>query len=130
MIHPLDASTARLPVAAARPLVAPNAQGAQIEEKFQEFVAGTFFQQMLKEMRKSVHEPAYMHGGQMETAFQAQMDQTVAEDLARNFGDAFSGDLFRAYVEQGSGQSASRTRPPSQSKPNPAGQTVNHALGT
>ena len=70
------------------------------EEAFQDFVAGTFYKLMLKEMRKSQGKPAYFHGGQAEDVFQSQMDQQVAEDLAHSQGAVFAEPLFQVFSSQ------------------------------
>lgn len=84
-------------------LESPNAlnkPGGKLQETFQEFVGETFFQLMLKSMRKMHGEPAYMHGGQGEEIFQGQLDQQLANDLARNAGAEFSNDLFHLFKLQ------------------------------
>lgn len=77
-----------------------NLEGGKLQETFQEFVGETFFQLMLKSMRKMHGEPAYMHGGQAEDIFQGQLDQHLANDLARNAGGEFSNDLFQLFKLQ------------------------------
>lgn len=67
---------------------------------FQDFVAGTFFKQMLKALRSGQDKPAYLHGGQAEEMFQSQLDQQVAEDLAKNHGSAFSDSLYESFRTQ------------------------------
>ena len=72
----------------------------EVREKFQDFVAGTFFKQMFKALRKSQGQPAYFHGGQAEEMFQSQLDQQVAEDVARTHGAPLSDSLFEAYLQK------------------------------
>lgn len=82
-----------------RPLAKPPAaKRLQLEEVFQDFVAGTFYKQMLKALRKTQNEPAYFFGGQAERMFQSQLDQEVAESLAKTQGKQFSQDLFKAFM--------------------------------
>lgn len=69
-------------------------------EAFQDFVAGTFYKQMFKTLRKMHDKPAYFHGGQAEEMFQSQMDQMVAEDLAREQGSSFSDPLFSVFAQK------------------------------
>ncbi len=69
-----------------------------VGQAFQDFVAGTFFKQMLKALRSTVHEPAYMHGGKAEEMFQSQMDQQIAEDLARDHGADFAGPMYTTFA--------------------------------
>jgi Rod binding domain-containing protein len=75
-----------------------------LQAVFQEFVAGTFFQQMLKALRQTHGEAAYFHGGQAERVFQAQFDQHVAGELAASHGGQLSAGLFRAFQQQRTGQ--------------------------
>ncbi len=58
------------------------------------------FGEMMKSMRSTVGEPAYIHGGQAEKMFQQQLDQHIVEDLATNNGSAFVGDLYRQFRVQ------------------------------
>ena len=71
-----------------------------LRETFQDFVAGTFYKQMLKSLRQSHTQPAYFHGGQAERVFQNQLDQQIAEDLARTQGAAFAEPLFQAFAQR------------------------------
>ncbi len=68
-------------------------------ETFQEFVAGTFFQQMFKAMRQAEKKPKYFHGGQAEEVFQSQMDQQLSTELAKSHGEAFSSRLYDPFIE-------------------------------
>ena len=72
----------------------------QLHDTFRDFVAGTFYKQMLKSLRQTHGKPAYFHGGQAEEIFQGQLDQQVAENLAKNHGEAFSEPLFQAFSRQ------------------------------
>ena len=78
----------------------PNDADMQLKEKFQEFVAGTFYAQMLKALHKTHGKPAYFHGGQAEEIFQGQMDQQVATELSKSHGAAFSDPLFATFQNQ------------------------------
>lgn len=73
---------------------------AELRRTFQKFVAGTFYKQMLKSLRKMHGKPAYFHGGQAEEIFQAQMDQQVAEDLAESRGDALAAPFYESFAQQ------------------------------
>lgn len=101
---------------------APNAQEGQAQDKFQDFVAGTFFKLMLKSLRSAQKPPAYMHGGQAEKIFQGQFDEQISETMAKKNGKAISGPLFPAFARQTPGlQSAS----PAYTS---AAQELSHAL--
>jgi Rod binding domain-containing protein len=76
----------------------PNAGSLEVRQAFQDFVAGTFYQQMLKSLRKGHSKPEYFHGGSAEEIFQSQLDQQVAEDLAKQHGAAFADPMFEAFA--------------------------------
>ena len=76
----------------------PTDKQLELRQTFQDFVAGTFFKQMLKSLRRTHDKPAYFHGGRAEQVFQSQLDQQVAEDLARDRGAAFSDSLFTVFT--------------------------------
>lgn len=78
----------------------PHDEQMLVKEKFQDFVAGTFYRQMLKSLHGTHQKPAYFHGGQAEEIFQGQLDQQVAENLARSNGAAFSEQLFKAFANR------------------------------
>jgi len=78
----------------------PSSKKLEAREAFQDFVSGTFYKQMLKALRETQSKPAYFHGGSAEEMFQSQMDQQVAEDLAKDHGSEFSDPLFAAFSRQ------------------------------
>ena len=83
-----------------QPVNKPSERELQISETFQDFVAGTFYKQMFKALRRMHKKPAYLHGGQAEQMFQGQLDQQLAEDLAHNNGSAFSDPLFSVFMRR------------------------------
>jgi Rod binding domain-containing protein len=70
----------------------------KLKSTFQDFAAGTFYKEMLKSLRKMHNKPAYMYGGHAEEIFQGQMDQQVAENMARNKGSQISDPLFQGFL--------------------------------
>src|SRR5258708_24831108 len=61
---------------------APSAGQLALREKFQDFVGGTFYKEMLKSLR-AAHKPSkYLNGGQAEKIFQGQIDQQNPQDPA------------------------------------------------
>ncbi len=78
-------------------LPAPTSEQAQVKETFQDFVAGTVFKEMLKSLRKTHQEAAYLNGGHAEKTFRQQLDQKIAEDLAHEHGAAFAEPLFDVF---------------------------------
>jgi len=101
-----------------QPVRTPTGQEQDVKQAFQDFVAGTFYKQMLKSLRKSQQPPAYFNGGQAEKIFQGQMDQQIAEDLARNNGAAFADPLFQTFSAQFN--PSSRSGYPQQTSPTPS----------
>lgn len=89
-----------LAISSSQPTSSVAARDQQLQAAFQDAVAGMFFGQMLKAMRQTVGKPAYIHGGQAEEMFQAQLDQTLAEDLAKGHGGAFVDELYRQFRVQ------------------------------
>jgi peptidoglycan hydrolase FlgJ len=79
---------------------AKHTQDDKLQKAFQTFVAGTFYKQMLKSLRKMEKKPAYFYGGQAEEIFRGQMDQEVAEKMAKRQGDALSGSMYRAFAQR------------------------------
>jgi len=67
------------------------------QQAFQDFVAGTFYKQMLKALRSTQQSVQYMDGGQAEQAFRSQLDQQISEDLARSHGDVFAEGLYDGF---------------------------------
>ena len=71
-----------------------------LQDAFQDFFAGTFYKQMFESLRKMHSKPAYFHGGRAEEMFQSQMDQQVAENLARDQGGSFSDPMFSVFAQK------------------------------
>jgi len=69
----------------------------RLRETFEQFVGEVFFGQMLKAMRKTVGKPAYFYGGRAEEVFRGQLDQVLAEKLARESGDQLAGPMFELF---------------------------------
>jgi Rod binding domain-containing protein len=69
-------------------------QAAKLRETFTQFVGEAFFGQMIKAMRSTVGKPAYFHGGRGEEAFQGQLDQKMAEELAQKSASRFAEPMF------------------------------------
>jgi Rod binding domain-containing protein len=93
---PTPAGLQALQAPAAR---APNEHDLLVREKFQDFVAGTFYKQMLKALRSTQGKPAYFHGGQAEEIFKSQMDEHVTDQLAKSHGEPFASGLFSSYAQ-------------------------------
>ncbi len=87
------------------PLLTPSAPAApprptspEMREAFDQFVGETFYGQMLESMRKTLHKPAYFYGGRAEEVFQGQLDQVVAEQMAKANAQSFTGPMFELFA--------------------------------
>jgi Rod binding domain-containing protein len=99
------ASVQTSPAAGADPLAAKRLQqkGAapsQMRETFDSFVGETFYGQMLASMRKTVGKAAYFDGGRAEEIFRGQLDQVIAQDLAKSAAPSFTGPMFDLFSLQ------------------------------
>ncbi|HLJ11717.1 MAG TPA: rod-binding protein [Planctomycetaceae bacterium] len=79
---------------------APRRGQPAVREKFQDFVGGTFYKEMLKALRSGQKHSKYFYGGQAEEMFRGQMDQQIAEDMAHQYAGHLSDPLFEAYSRQ------------------------------
>jgi Rod binding domain-containing protein len=78
----------------------PVVSEADLQGTFQKAVAGLFFGELMKSLRSTVGEPAYIHGGQAEKMFEAQLDQVLVESLAETSGGGLVDDLYRQFRVQ------------------------------
>lgn len=69
-----------------------------LKQKFQEFVAGTFFKTLTKAMRKATPEGKLMHGGRSEQLFREHLDNVLATRMATSKGSPFSDAFFEQYL--------------------------------
>jgi Rod binding domain-containing protein len=92
---------------------APAKGELAVREKFQDFVGGTFYKEMLKALRAAQKPSKYLNGGQAEKIFQSQMDQQIAEDLAHQYAGHLADPLFENYARQ-SLSGRSRSSPPAE----------------
>ncbi len=72
----------------------------ELREAFDAFVGQTFYGQMLKSMRSTVGKPAYLHGGQAEETFRAQLDQKLVEQMSKANANSFTGAMFDQFEQQ------------------------------
>lgn len=107
----VDPASGALMKLAKRPPGADRTQHGTLEERFQDFSAGTFFKTMLDSLRSTQKPPKYMFGGQTEKIFQKQLDEQLAETLASEHGASFSKPLYDLYSQQlkGSNDSGAAT---------------------
>jgi Rod binding domain-containing protein len=102
--HSLMPNSSRLPQPATdaqelngRRLQAADAKEGKLREAFDSFVGETFYGQMLKEMRKTVGKSAYFNGGRAEEVFRGQLDQKIAEKMAKANAKDFTGPMFELF---------------------------------
>ena len=85
----------RLPTAAGVPA---HGSPEVLKEKFNDFVAGTFYKTMLAALRKTVNNKSLIHGGRAEEIFRSQLDQTIAERMAKSHGAGLSAKMFEQFT--------------------------------
>src|SRR5262245_13219879 len=88
--------------------IAPNSQprtprlGAhdtpELKEAFTDFVGQSFFGELLKQMRATLHKPAYFHGGLGEDMFQSQLDQHLVERISETSAQSFSDPMYQLLM--------------------------------
>jgi Rod binding domain-containing protein len=78
----------------------PSAADVALRSRFQEAAAGLFFGQLMKALRSTTGKTAYLHGGQAEEMFQAQLDQQFATQLATERGGVFVEELYQQFRRQ------------------------------
>jgi len=93
-----SASTPSELAAAALGTDADEASNDKLRDAFQSFVGETLFSQMLKSARKTQNKPAYFHGGRAEEMFQQQLDQVIAEKMAKTDGASYSDAMFELFT--------------------------------
>jgi len=78
----------------------PSDAELALQDKFQEFVVGSFYKQMLKALRSAERPSKYFNGGQAEKIFRSQLDQVVTDDLAKRGDQALSNPLYTQFIQQ------------------------------
>lgn len=71
----------------------PAAADGSHEAAMGEFVGSVFFGQMLKALRSTQGETAYLGGGQGEKVFRQQFDQMLVDQLSQTHGPRLAGSL-------------------------------------
>lgn len=97
-ISAVSAAPAFQPLTSSGQSTGPQTGPSELKTTFQNAVASMFFGQMMKALRSGVGKPAYIHGGQAEEMFQSQMDQHVAENLAKSDGGPFIENLYQRFL--------------------------------
>jgi Rod binding domain-containing protein len=76
----------------------PSAEDQELRETFDSVIGQTLFGQMLRSMRKTVHKPAYFHGGRAEEVFQQQLDQVLAEKISQASAARFTEPMYELFT--------------------------------
>jgi ABC-type glycerol-3-phosphate transport system substrate-binding protein len=69
-------------------------------ETFDQFVGETFYSQMLKSLRKTQGKTPYFNGGRGEEVFRGQLDQTLAQNMAKSDHGRFSSAMYDQFALQ------------------------------
>ena len=67
----------------------------ELQTAFQDFVGKSFYGEMLKSMRSTVGEPAYVHGGNAEKIFQQQLDHQIGDEMSKSNAGDLAAAMFR-----------------------------------
>ncbi len=69
----------------------------ELRKAFYSFVGQTLFGQLLQAMRKTVGRPAYFYGSRVESIFQRQLDQVLAEKIGEASADRLAEPMFELF---------------------------------
>ena len=83
-----------------KPPIDKQALREDAREAFQKAIAGTFYRHMLKALRESTGQAAYMNGGQAEEIFMSQLDEVLIDRMSESSGGKFSDRLFEQQFPQ------------------------------
>ena len=86
------------PAQALRAEGAQNSSQKELRKIFEAFLGEVYFGQMLKAMRRTVDKPAYVYGGMAEDIFTQQLDQVLAESLAKTVAPEWTGPMFKLFT--------------------------------
>ena len=81
----------------AQPSQPPSKGDPKVRETFDSFVGETFYGQMLQSLRKTVGKTPYFNGGRGEEVFRSQLDQTLAQSMAKANANQFTGSMFELF---------------------------------
>jgi len=70
----------------------------ELQKAFTDFVGQTFFGELVKQMRATVHKPAFFHGGMGEDIFQSQLDQILVERISETSAASFSDPMYQLLM--------------------------------
>src|SRR2546423_15598396 len=70
----------------------------ELQKAFTDFVGQTFFGELVKQMRATVHKPAFFHGGIGEDIFQTQLHQLMVERISETSAATFSDPMYQLLM--------------------------------
>jgi peptidoglycan hydrolase FlgJ len=70
----------------------------ELREAFTDFVGQTFFGELVKQMRETVHKSEFFHGGMGEDIFQTQLDQIMVERMSKTSAQSFSDPMYELLM--------------------------------
>lgn len=97
VLRPLSPNSASLASSPQPPAPAGRRGGRdtpELREAFDNFVGQTFFGELVKQMRATLHKPAFFHGGMGEDIFQSQLDQVMVEQMSKTSAKTFSDPMY------------------------------------
>ena len=85
-----------------QPLAPPLRRGGrdtpELREAFTDFVGQTFYGELMKQMRATLHKPAFFHGGMGEDIFQQQLDQIMVERMSDTSARTLSDPMYELLM--------------------------------
>src|SRR6478672_3785637 len=66
----------------------------ELKKAFTDFAGQTFFGELVKQMRATLHKPAFFHGGMGEDIFQTQLDQIMVERMSETSAKSFTDPMY------------------------------------
>jgi hypothetical protein len=66
----------------------------ELKKAFTDFAGQTFFGELVKQMRETLHKPAFFHGGMGEDIFQSQLDQIMVERMSQTSAKSFTDPMY------------------------------------
>src|SRR5256885_12162193 len=70
----------------------------ELREAFADFVGQTFYGELMKQMRATLHKPAFFHGGMGEDIFQQQLDHIMVERMSDNSARTLSDPMYELFM--------------------------------
>jgi hypothetical protein len=70
----------------------------ELREAFTDFVGQTFFGELVKQMRATVHNSEFFHGGMGEDIFQTQLDQIMVERMSKTSAKSLSDPMYELLM--------------------------------